>query len=119
MRYLVDSSMWVRHLRTGDPILVRLLEEDLVLVHPFVIGDLACGNARNREEILDLLSKLPECETASQDECLYLLRERKLYAAGLGWKDVHLIAAARLSRAGLMTRDARLRKGWEAASGSR
>jgi predicted nucleic acid-binding protein len=105
---LVDTSVWVDHLRRADKELKSLLNEGLVLTHPFVIGELACGNLKNRDEILALLAALPKAEVASDEEALHLVAERKLYGKGLGWVDVHLLAAARLSQSPLWTRDKNL-----------
>ena len=102
---LVDTSIWVDHLRKTEDELRGLLNEGIVLCHPFVIGELACGNLKNRDEILALLDALPKAKTASHDEVLRLVSERKLHGKGLGWVDVHLLAAAMLSDARLWTRD--------------
>lgn len=83
----------------------RLLDEGFVLAHPFVIGELACGNLKNREEILSLLSALPAATVAAHEEALRLLSDRQLPGRGLGWIDVHLLASALLSGATLWTRD--------------
>lgn len=102
---LVDTSVWVAHLRKAEEALQSLLNEGLVLSHPFVIGELACGNLKNRDEILALLDALPKAKLASHEEVLHLVSERKLYGKGLGWVDVHLVAAALLSQSPLWTRD--------------
>ena len=102
---LVDTSVWIDHFRKGDRELERLLDEGLVLGHPFVIGELACGNLKNREEILSLLSVLPSASVATHEEALRLLSDRQLPGRGLGWIDVHLPASALLSGATLWTRD--------------
>lgn len=106
---LVDTSVWVDHLRKAEEELQSLLNDGLVITHPFVIGELACGNLKNREEILALLAALPKAEVASDEEVLHLVAERKLHGKGLGWIDVHLLAAARLSQSPLWTRDRNLR----------
>jgi predicted nucleic acid-binding protein len=105
---LVDTSVWVDHLRKGEEELRNLLNDGLVLTHPFVIGELACGNLKNRDEVLALLAALPKAEVASNEEVLHLVEERKLHGRGLGWVDVHLLAAARLSQSALWTRDKNL-----------
>ena len=102
---LVDTSVWVDHLRKGDDELRHLLSEGLVLAHPFVIGELACGNLRQRSEVLTLTAALPSAELAKQEEVLALLSERKLHGKGLGWVDAHLLASAVLSACSLWTRD--------------
>jgi predicted nucleic acid-binding protein len=105
---LVDTSVWVEHLRRGLPGLADVLDQGLVLVHPFVVGELACGNLENRREILDLLAALPVAVSATDDEVLHLLEERRLMGRGIGWFDAHLLASALLSEAPLWTRDRRL-----------
>ena len=102
---LVDTSVWVDHLRKGDQELRSLLEKGSVLCHPFVIGELACGNLKNRGEILSLLEALPTSTVASHQEVLHLLSEHKLHGKGLGWIDMHLLASALLSKSRLWTTD--------------
>ncbi|MCE2543725.1 MAG: type II toxin-antitoxin system VapC family toxin [Acidobacteria bacterium] len=105
---LVDTSVWVDHLRRGVPRLVALLEEGRVCCHPFVVGELACGQLGRRDHVLQLLGTLPQAPAASQDEALRLLRTHSLHGQGLGWIDVHLLASALLGRCALWTRDKRL-----------
>ncbi len=107
---LVDASVWVEHLRTGNPHLQSLLYDGEVLSHPFVIGELACGNLRNREKVLNLLAQLPEARVAEQNEVLHLIETERLYGRGLGWIDAHLIASARITGCGLLTLDRPLRR---------
>ena len=102
---LVDTSIWVHHLRKGDGELASLLREGVVLCHPFVIGELACGNLKNRDEILSLLEALPMSTAASHEEVLHLVSDRKLHGKGLGWIDMHLLASALLSKTKLWTKD--------------
>ena len=102
---LVDTSVWVDHLRKGDQELRSLLDEGSVLCHPFVIGELACGNLKNRGEILSLLEALPTSTVASHEEVLHLLSEQKLHGKGLGWIDMHLLVSALLSKSRLWTTD--------------
>ncbi len=102
---LVDTSVWVDHLRKGDRELSALLNEGQVACHPFVIGELACGNLRNRAEILSLLAALPRVIAAGHDEALRLLSDRKLHGKGLGWIDVHILASCLLDGCTLWTRD--------------
>lgn len=102
---LVDTSVWVQHLRTGNPRLGALLDDEQVLSHPFVIGELACGSLGNRAEILTLLAALPEARVSEHHEVLHLVESARLYGRGLGWIDVHLIASALISRCGLWTLD--------------
>ena len=105
---LVDTSVWVEHLRRGSPRLRELLDDGEVLGHPFVLGEIACGNLANRHEILDLLGSLPPAAEASHAEALHALRAHRLHGKGLGWVDVHLLASALLSGAALWTLDAAL-----------
>jgi predicted nucleic acid-binding protein len=106
---LVDTSVWIDHLRTGAPDLTNALEEGEVLVHRFVIGELACGNLRNRAEILSLLEDLPSCVEAAHEEVIAFIEARKLMARGIGYVDAHLLAAATLTEdTRLWTRDSRL-----------
>jgi predicted nucleic acid-binding protein len=107
---LVDTSVWVDHLRRRDPQLVELLESHQVACHPFVIGEIACGRLRRREEILSLLAALPPSPVLDHAEALVFLEGRDLVASGIGWIDVHLLGAAVLGRLHLWTRDARLEK---------
>lgn len=105
---LVDTSLWVDHLRHGSRILASLLEAEGVLTHPFVIGELACGQLRNRGEILRLLTTLPSASVAGHDDVLSLVEAHRLHGRGIGWIDAHLLASTLLSHARLMTLDRRL-----------
>ena len=102
---LVDTSVWVDHLRRGNPGLVDQLDKAAVLCHPFVVGELACGNLTNRAEILRLLQALPSAPLAEQEEVLHLLDKKRLFGHGLGWVDTHLLASARLMKCPLWTLD--------------
>jgi predicted nucleic acid-binding protein len=106
---LVDTSIWVEHLRAGNATLAHELEAGRVLVHPFVIGELACGTLRNRREVLELLGRLPSAPTATHAEALGFVEDRALMGRGIGFIDVHLLASAALAApAPLWTRDRRL-----------
>ena len=106
---LVDTSVWVDHLRAGDVTLTGLLEDGEVLVHPFVIGELALGDLRRRDDILDMLAGMPQAEVATDPEVLQFIHRHALFALGIGYVDAHLLAAARLtSGAAIWTRDRRL-----------
>lgn len=102
---LVDTSVWVDHLRQGNAQLVRLLDEGGVGCHRFVVGELACGRLRNRDEILGLLKALPETPLAEHEEVLALVSDRRLTGRGLGWVDMHLLASALLANCQLWTLD--------------
>jgi len=106
---LADTSVWIDHLRRGTPALSAALEREEVMTHPFVIGELACGNLKNRRELLGLLAALPATAVATDDEALHLIERHRLMGRGLGWVDVHLLAAVSLTEfAQLWTRDKRL-----------
>jgi len=105
---LVDTSVWVDHLRQGIPLLSDLLTAGEVATHPFVIGELACGNLANRGELLRLFSALPTVTIATHAEALHLIETRRLHGVGMGWIDIHLLASALLSRTPLWTRDRKL-----------
>lgn len=106
---LADTSVWIDHLRGRRSPFGAALENELVLVHPFVIGELACGNLRNRDEVLALLQDLPFAPTATDAEVLAFIARRKLMGRGLGYIDVHLLASAALSNTTrLWTHDRRL-----------
>jgi predicted nucleic acid-binding protein len=94
---LVDTSIWIDHPRTGHPTLERLLEQGLVLGHPWVIGELALGRLTRRQEILRLLTALPQATVATPAEVLALLDRRELYGLGIGYVDAQLLAATRLT----------------------
>ena len=106
---LVDTSVWVEHLRAGSRSLGDALHAGQVLTHPFVIGELACGNLQNRRDVLALLGRLPSAPTATQAEALEFLERRRLMRRGIGFVDVHLLASAVLAApARLWTIDRRL-----------
>jgi predicted nucleic acid-binding protein len=107
---LVDTSVWVDHLQAADRALVRLLEAREVLTHPFVIGELALGSLRQRELIGNALHDLPYGPVASDQEVLHFIDRHQLFSSGIGYIDVHLLAAAQLvAGTTLWTRDKRLR----------
>ena len=106
---LVDTSVWVEHLRSGMAALAVELDAGRVLTHPLVIGELACGSLRNRREVLGLLGRLPAAPTATHAEALSFLERRALMGRGIGFVDVHLLASAALAApVRLWTRDRRL-----------
>jgi predicted nucleic acid-binding protein len=102
---LVDTSVWVEHLRRGNARVKGLLSGGEVLCHPFVLGELACGNLQKRRQVLALVSALPVAELASHEEVLHLVETHQLFGRGLGWVDVHLLASAFVSKCGLWTLD--------------
>ena len=106
---LVDTSVWVDHLRGGDAALASQLEAGTVLCHPFVVGEIACGSLSDRGAILALLQHLPTAPVAETDEVLRYIERHKLHGKGIGYVDAHLLAATALSGgARLWTRDRRL-----------
>ena len=105
MLTLVDTSVWIDHFRNDSIVLRRLLDEDRALCHPLVIGELACGNMKHRSEALDSLAALPSAPTVEHEEILGFIETHKLFGQGLGWIDVHLLAATLLDRATLWTLD--------------
>ena len=106
---LVDSSVWIDHFRAGQPRLVRLLDSAQVLTHPFVIGELACGNLKNRKTVLSLLSDLPAAPLALDDEVLFFIEKHRLMGKGIGYIDAHLLSAVSMAHAAqLWTKDKRL-----------
>jgi len=102
---LVDTSVWIQHLRKGSERLKSLLDEEQVLCHPFVVGELACGTLHNRQEVLSLLRALPQARVAEHEEVLHLLEGRRLHGRGLGRIDAHLLASALLTGCTLWTFD--------------
>ncbi|MGA2771885.1 MAG: PIN domain-containing protein [Bryobacteraceae bacterium] len=105
---LADTSVWIQHFRKGEPTLADHLSEGLVLMHPFVSGELACGNLKSRAAILSDLHALPPAKLASHTEVLQLIEDRRLWGRGLGWVDAHLLASALLSHCGFRTLDKKL-----------
>ena len=108
---LVDTSVWIDHLRAGDERLAALLQDGRVLGHPFVLGEIALGNLRGRSRVIGALQELPQAVVASADEILHLIGVEPLFGQDIGYVDAHLVAAVRLTAGALLwTRDARLRR---------
>ncbi|VVE18984.1 type II toxin-antitoxin system VapC family toxin [Pandoraea soli] len=106
---LVDTSVWIDHLRAGDATLVQLLNAGRVLAHPDVIGELALGSLKNRDVVISTLRDLPCVTVATDDEVLRFIGEQTLFGLGIGYVDAHLLAATRLTAgAAIWTRDKRL-----------
>ena len=106
---LADTSIWIDHLRAGEPGLASLLNDNQVLTHPMVIGELACGNLPNRTEVLGLMGRLPAIPAATDEEVLFFIEQRRVMGRGIGYIDAHLLAAAMLAQSvQLWTRDRRL-----------
>jgi predicted nucleic acid-binding protein len=102
---LVDTSVWIEHLRRGLPALAEALNAGTVLCHSFVVGELACGHLKNRREILELLQTLCTCPAAAHDEVLHFIESHRLRGLGLGYIDIHLLASAKLTGTPLWTLD--------------
>ncbi|HEY6390113.1 MAG TPA: type II toxin-antitoxin system VapC family toxin [Bryobacteraceae bacterium] len=107
---LVDTSVWINHLRQPDAKLQQALTERRVLMHPFVLGEIACGSLHRRSSILSDLVKLPSAVSAENYEVLSLLEQHRLFGKGIGWIDAHLLTSALLTHCRLWTDDARLHK---------
>ena len=107
---LVDTSIWIDHLTKSDDDLIALLKLGKVCIHPFIIGELSCGNISNRSEILSLLKALPRVEPALENEVFTLIENKKLFGIGLGYIDVHLLTSALIHNVKLWTRDKNLNK---------
>lgn len=108
---LVDTSVWIDFLRDGDEALAQLLTNGSVCIHPMVIGELACGNLSNRKQLMELWQNLPTVSQASYSETMFFLEAQQLMGKGIGFVDLHLLTAVRLSSNTLLwTRDKRLGK---------
>lgn len=110
---LADTSIWIEHFRSGLPEFASLLSEGSILAHPVIIGELATGNLRNRAQVLAQLDVLPRATCGSNEECMLFLEQRRLYGRGIGWNDIQILVASRLSGSALWSVDRRL---MEAAS---
>ena len=107
---LVDTSVWIKHLREGDKNLVRLLEQGFVACHPFIIGELACGGIKNRHEIMSLFNDLPSTDILEHYDIMEFIEYRNIMNKGIGYVDVHLLASALVSETPLWTFDKALKK---------
>ncbi|MEK6589539.1 MAG: PIN domain-containing protein [Nitrospinota bacterium] len=105
---LVDTSVWVLHLREGNIALERLLNDGDVVCHPFIVGELSCGNLKNRTEILSLLQTLPTSIQAEHEDVMQFIENHQLMGKGLGYIDMHLLASALLTEVSIWTLDKRL-----------
>jgi predicted nucleic acid-binding protein len=107
---LVDTSVWVKHLRSGSIGLESLLNKGRVVCHPFIVGELACGNLSNRSEILSLLQALPLVNHAEHEEVMHFIENYSLMGKGLGFIDMHLIVSALLTKVPIWTLDKKLKE---------
>ena len=105
---LVDTSVWINHLRNNEHQLEKLLFNGSVACHPYIIGELACGNIQNRQEIMSLLQALPQTSPVEFEEYLFFIDQNQLYGKGIGFVDIHLLASAKLTQIPLWTADKRL-----------
>lgn len=106
---LADTSVWVAHLRAGNIGLEALLNDDHIVCHPFIVGELACGNLKNRAEILSLLQALPTTAHVEHEEVMLFIENYHLMGKGLGYIDMHLLASSMLSQVRLWTLDRKLK----------
>jgi predicted nucleic acid-binding protein len=106
---LVDTSVWIDHFRRKSRQLTVLLDGEGVVLHPFLLGELACGNLKNRKELIALLHALPFITKADDDEVLFFIERHKLMGRGVGLIDMHLLASCKLNSCLLWTRDKRLK----------
>jgi predicted nucleic acid-binding protein len=104
---LVDTSVWISYLRDGNAEMARLLNDARVMCHPFIIGEIACGNLKNRNEVLFLLKNLPQVAQADHSEVLYFIERNGLIGKGSGYVDMHLSASAVMAAVPIWTLDKR------------
>jgi predicted nucleic acid-binding protein len=107
---LADTSVWIHHFRVSSPQLEQALIDGLILMHPFVLGEIVCGNLRRRSNVLSELQQLPSAVIAEHEEVLNFVEQHRLFGSGIGWIDAHLLASARLTGCRLWTLDTRLRQ---------
>lgn len=105
---LVDTSVWVEYLAGRGEGLTTLLDENRVLIHPFIIGEVACGNLRHRARVLEGIGELPRVREASHADVMHMVSDRKLWGMGVGWVDMHLLASALITGCAFFTYDKRL-----------
>ena len=110
MRVLVDTSVWIEHLRAPQHELTNLLIGRTVLIHSAIIGELACGNLSKRKQFLADLQLLPRAVEATVEDSLLFLEQARLFGKGLGWIDIQLLVSAKLSNAEILTYDKSLKK---------
>jgi hypothetical protein len=105
---LADTSVWILHFRQSEPALAGYLSDGLILMHPFVSGELACGNMKDRTALLTDLHALPAAVQASNEEVFQMLENHRVWGQGLGWVDMHLLASSLLSGCRFWTLDKKL-----------
>jgi predicted nucleic acid-binding protein len=111
---LIDTSVWANHFRSPSVKLLELIDGESAGMHPFVLGELALGNLKNRATVLDYLNRLPQAPLAQESEVHHLLESRRLWGTGLGWIDLHLLASAAIAGWDLFTADRAMNKAAEA-----
>src|SRR5437868_2397096 len=102
---LADSSIWINHFRRNDPKLAALLEQEQIVIHPCVIGELALGNLKNRAQALRDLQLLPQIPPATDKEIMEWIERRRMFGKGIGWVDAHVLLSCILSSTKLWTAD--------------
>ena len=107
---MVDTSVWISHFRKTEKDLVDLLNKEMVACHPYIIGEIACGNLNNRSEIILLLQSLPVTIQANHEEVLQFIEMNKIMGQGIGYIDVHLLVSALLTKVSIWTFDKKLQK---------
>lgn len=107
---LVDSSVWISHLKTANKQLVSLLQDNTVLIHPFILGELSLGSMKNRDEFLSLIDLLPSCIESNNRETLQFVNTHKLFGQGIGWIDANLLVSCFKSKSKIWTLDKSLQK---------
>jgi predicted nucleic acid-binding protein len=107
---LADTSIWITHFREGRKHFIELLEQSLIACHPYIIGELACGNLKNRTEIIKLLEALPTVNVLEHNEVMDFIERRELMGIGIGYVDVHLLGSSLLSDVQIWTFDTSLIK---------
>jgi hypothetical protein len=106
---LADTSVWIDHFHHTDEGLKDLLLSNQVCIHPFILGELSCGNIRNRKEVLSLLRTIKSIDLVLDEEVFILIEERNLFGRGLGFTDIHLLASALIHHVPIWTRDKSLK----------
>jgi predicted nucleic acid-binding protein len=114
MKVLADTSIWINYLSAGNPEMSHLLKREAIAMHPFVEGELACGNLKDRPGFLARLHLIPKVPLATQEEALLFLESNRLWGLGINWVDLNLLASSRLAGAHLWTRDKAMHKAAEA-----
>jgi predicted nucleic acid-binding protein len=110
---LLDTSVWIDHMRRSEPRLVAALSEEGVLIHPFVTAEVALGSIARRDAVIAVLDALPQAPVATPGEVMRLIEHERLHGLGIGYVDAHLLASARLAGAAIWTRDRRLQAAGE------